>query len=175
MTTKTSRVPGPPIRTLTLAVLGVAVILVAVLFRWQFKVTVVVGESMLPTFKTGDVLLVDRRAYVAEQPRRGDLVVARYQGGLVVKRLVGLPGEEIEVKMGNLFINGSEEMEAHPLKQGSLSIAKGRLMDGYFATLGDNRSVPTALAIHPVVLKSDIIGKVVLSETLWHATRKEGG
>jgi signal peptidase I len=121
---------------------------------------------MLPTLRTGDVLLVNRRAYVDSQPRRGDVVVARYHKRLVVKRIVGLPGEEVEVKKGVLFIDDSLEKENHPIRQGSLNIGKGKLLDGYFATLGDNRAVPAVLAIHPILLKSEIVGKVVFSKSL---------
>jgi signal peptidase I len=120
---------------------------------------------MLPTLRTGDVVLVDRLAYVDSQPRRGDVVVARYHKKFVVKRIVGLPGEEVEVKKGELFVDGAVEKESHPIDQGSLNIAKGKILDGYFATLGNNRAVPTVLAIHPILLKPEIVGKVIFSET----------
>ena len=154
-----------PKRLSSIVTFGVTLILVLLLFHHEFKLTVVAGESMLPTFKSGDVLLVDRRAYVNSQPRRGDVVVARYQKGFVVKRIIGLPGEEVEVKNGELFVDSAVEKENHPIEQGSLNIAKGKILDGYFATLGDNRAVPTVLAIHPILLKPEIVGKVIFSET----------
>jgi signal peptidase I len=163
-----------PKRRSSIVTFGVTLILVGLLFHNEFKLTIVTGESMLPTFKTGDVLLVDRRAYVNSQPRRGDLVVARYQRGLVVKRVIGLPGEEVEVKNGALFVEGALEKENHPIERGPLNIAKGKILDGYFATLGDNRAVPTVLAIHPILLKREIVGKVIFSETLLPTFAKSG-
>ena len=124
---------------------------------------VVVGDSMLPTLKAADLLLVDERAYDHTQPRRGDIVVVRYPVGLVVKRLVGLPGEEVEVRYGRLYINGGLMKENHLINPGYLYVEKGNLLEGDFATLGDNRAVPPALAIHPIVTKADILGKVVLA------------
>jgi signal peptidase I len=163
-----------PKRLSPLVTFGVTVIFALSLFHFEFKLTIVMGESMLPTLKPGDVLLVDRRAYVNSQPRRGDVVVARYQKGLVVKRIVGLPGEQVEVKNGALFIDGVLEKENYLLEQGPLNIAKGKLLDGYFATLGDNRAVPTVLAIHPILLQSEIVGKVIFSETLLPSFAKSG-
>jgi signal peptidase I len=76
----------------------VALVCLALLLRRHFLLTIVLGESMLPTIKPGQVLLVDKRAYDSAQPHRGDIVVARYGQDLIVKRVVGLPGEEVEVK-----------------------------------------------------------------------------
>jgi hypothetical protein len=49
------------------------------------------------------------------------------------------------------------------VEPGQLNIGKGTLLIGRFATLGDNRSVPLAQAIHPIIPKENIVGKVVLS------------
>jgi signal peptidase I len=118
---------------------------------------------MRPTFKPGNLLVVDKNAYQAVEPSRGDIVVARYHNEFVVKRIVALPGEEVEVKKGMLYINGSPEPENHKIEPGSLDIGKGKLLAGDFATLGDNRSVPRAQAVHPIVSKKDIVGRVKLS------------
>ena len=50
---------------------------------------------MLPTLSHGDVLVVDKWAYAKATPQRGDVVLARCQGELLVKRIVGLPREEL--------------------------------------------------------------------------------
>ncbi len=118
---------------------------------------------MLPALKPGDVLLVDKRAYKRIEPGRGDVILARYSGEVVVKRVVGLPGEDVEVRYGNLYINNRLMREDHQVEQGTLCVEKGILLEGDFATLGDNRAVSPALAIHPIVAKADILGKVVLA------------
>lgn len=117
---------------------------------------------MKPTLQLGDILVVDKQAYDRSEPNRGDLVVARDSRGWIVKRIVGLPGEEAEVRDGGLYINGQLMAEGHQIMPGPLDVEKGTLMDGDFATLGDNRSIVSALAIHPIVTKADILGKVVL-------------
>jgi len=60
-----------------------------------------------------------------------------------------------------LYINGTAEVETHSVMPGLLDVARGKLWTGDYATLGDNRSVPAAVAVHPVLSKSDIVGKVI--------------
>jgi signal peptidase I len=146
-----------------LMTMGTALILALAVLSHEFKLAVVVGQSMLPTLHPGDVLIVDRRAYDQSDPGRGDIVVARYGKDWVVKRVVGLPGEEVEVKKGALYIDGAPEPEDHSIEQGPLDVEKGRLLAGDFATLGDNRAVPAVLAIHPILSRSEMLGKVVFS------------
>jgi len=136
------------------------------IFCREFKLAVVIGESMLPTLKPYDVLIVDRRAYDQADPGRGDIVVARYGKDWVVKRVVGLPGEEVEVKKGVLYIDGAPRAEEHAIEKGPLDVAGGRLLDGDFATLGDNRAVPAVLAVHPILSRGEILGKVIFSVSL---------
>jgi signal peptidase I len=133
------------------------------LFRAHYRFVVVSGTSMVPTLKPGDVLLVDKRAYVTTGPDRSDIVVAHYSGGLVVKRVVGLPGEQVAVKQGRLCINGIFVLEPHRIEPGYLDVGEGRLLPGDYATLGDNRAVAPASAVHPIVTKADILGKVVFA------------
>jgi signal peptidase I len=146
-----------------LSVLGAGVIFTLGAWSRHYKLAVVVGESMLPTLRPGDVLIVDRQAYRRLQPDRGDVVVARYGTDWVVKRIVGLPGEEVEVKRGGLFIDGVEQPENYSVAPGLMEVAKGRLLEGDYATLGDNRSVPAVLAIHPILLRQEVLGKVIYS------------
>jgi signal peptidase I len=91
---------------------------------------------------------------------RGDVVLARYNRELIVKRVVGLPGEEVALKQGQLYINGRAMAEEQPLEPGGLAISRGRLLEGKFALLGDNRSLGTYTTVHAVVSKAEIIGKV---------------
>lgn len=158
-------IAGTPRRALGrhwLAALGVAAIAAVLAFHARFRLTIVSGESMLPTLKPGELLLVNRWAYRDGVPRRDDIVVAHYAAGLIVKRIVGLPGEELELKGGKLYINGAPDPEHHPL-EGPLNIGRGKLLDGDFATLGDNRAVSATSAIHPILSQSDILGKVVFA------------
>ena len=139
------------------------VALVALMVSWRYRLVWVVGESMLPTYRTGDLLVVDKRAYQGSPPARGDIVVARHHDELVVKRIVGLPGEEVEVRSGRVQVNGVLQVANHDLQLGLLDIAPGRLLGERYAILGDNRGIAAALFIHAVVAPEQIVGPVVLA------------
>lgn len=84
-------------------------------------------------------------------------MLACYYKSLVVKRIVGLPGEEGEVKKGALFIEGSLEKEKHPIKQGSLSlwpIANSSRQNGSLITLWQSPFSRRVL-IHPKLVYPD--------------------
>jgi signal peptidase I len=119
---ESERAEGPPCaRTVLAATVAVAVIGawfadVALGFTWHRYY--LPSGSMSPTLKLGDVVLVNRLHYVLGQPRHGDLVVYRFpafdeelRGKLFVKRVVGLPGDTIEVQDGLLYRNGAERHE----------------------------------------------------------------
>ena len=143
--------------------LGGSFLFLLLVLRSYFQLVIVKGESMQPTFRTGDLLVVWKRAYRTAEPHRADIVVSRYRNDLIVKRVVGLPGEEVEVQSGSLLINGLPNIEDHGIEPGELRIEKGKLFDGKFALLGDNRALPFSELIHAVVSKDDIIGKVIFS------------
>jgi signal peptidase I len=136
--------------------------------RTHFRLALVVGTSMQPGLGTGDVLLVDKLAYRKAEPLRGDIVLARYDNEMIVKRIVGFPGEEVSVRRGRVFVNGGSLIESHLIIPGPLEITPGRLLPGRFALLGDNREVGAYQPIHAIVAKNDIVGRVVCSFHVHH-------
>jgi len=147
-------------------VIGIAcgLFCVLVVLRHYFSLALALGDSMLPTLKSGDLLLISRKSYSHVEPRRGDIVLARLEGDLIVKRVVGLPGEEIEVKDGALYVNEVFTPEPHTLTNFvRFDIARGKLFDGRFAILGDNRAIPPTQVFHPIISKDQMVGKVLFS------------
>jgi signal peptidase I len=159
MMTRTSYPLG---RHEVLLVLGCACLAGLVVLQDRYRLTFVQGTSMQPTLATGDLLIVRKHAYDRAEPVRGDLVVANYQDGLIIKRVVGLPGEEVEIKNGTLFIGDRPLPEGHGIRAGPVNILKGKLFEGKFAILGDNRAIPPGQFVHAVVTKDQILGKVIL-------------
>jgi signal peptidase I len=153
-------------RAESIAVAGLGLICLVLVLRMRFSLRLVSGESMMPTLQTGDLMLVDRKAYEGNEPQRGDMITAAVQKEFIVKRIVGLPGEYVELKKGILYINEAAIVETHPVRKGPLDIAQGRLFAGKFATLGDNREVPAVMAVHPILTKEQITGKVIWSVRL---------
>ena len=68
----------------------------------------VLGYSMVPTFRGGEYILVWRLAYLTHPPQRGDIVVFQSENSRqeYIKRVIGLPGEEVLIQNGRVFING---------------------------------------------------------------------
>jgi signal peptidase I len=149
-----------------LLILAGGVITLLLVFRAHFVTCIAKGESMLPALHSGDLLLVDKRAYAAEPPMRGDIVVARERNDLIVKRVVGRPGEEVEVRKGILYVNQRPLAETYPVEPGWLTLRKGGLLEKKYALLGDNRSVSGAVFVHAVVSQDQIVGKVVCAVRL---------
>jgi signal peptidase I len=91
--------------------------LAAVLVRSDFAQTFhIPSNSLEPTILPGDHLTVDKRAYHARDPERGDLVMfesIEQPGVLVIKRAVGLPGDHLEIRGKRLFINGKVQTEPY--------------------------------------------------------------
>jgi signal peptidase I len=142
-------------------IVGAGLLSALLWFHQRFILTVVIGDSMRPTLKSGQLLVVDKNAYQGADPSRDDIVMAHYGRDLILKRIVGLPGEEVEVRRGTLFVDGAALVEKHQIEPGLLDVGRGKLLSGDFATLGDNRAVPSVLAIHPIISKGDVVGKVV--------------
>ena len=68
------------------------------------------GDSMAPALRNGDVLLINRAVYHIKSPSRGDIVAFRKEenGHFSVKRIVGLPGETVQITDGTVLIDGEE-------------------------------------------------------------------
>ena len=71
------------------------------------------GDSMAPALRNGDVLLINRAVYRIKSPARGDIVAFRQEknGHFSVKRIVGLPGETVQISEGKVLIDGQEMTE----------------------------------------------------------------
>ncbi len=138
------------------------------------------GYSMEPTFTAGEHILVNKLAFLTQPPQRNDVVAAHASAldKVIVKRVIGLPGDEIVMKQGRLSLNG-QPIEGFFFSPGALNLpistqpsstvgtppASGQWnvpTDQYFL-LGDNRSFSqdcTDIAF--VVPTDEIIGKVTL-------------
>lgn len=105
-----------------------------------------VGDSMNPELENGDIVLVNTLIYNAKNPARGDVIVFKPQGDKTVhsymKRVIGLPGDIVEIKEGILYINGKELQEDYKttaIQEAGLASEKIKLKKQEYFVLGDNR------------------------------------
>ena len=148
--------------------IAVAVALLFVNFVAQR--TIVDGSSMESTLSDGDQLIVDKLTYHISEPKRYDIVVFPYQYGdyeYYIKRVIGLPGETVQIVDGMIYINGqqldeasgNEVMESPGLAEEPVTLGE----DEYFV-LGDNRNNSKdsrAMDVGPIHRK-DLMGRAWL-------------
>ena len=131
-------------------------------FARYYRVGVVVGNSMQPTYESGDLVLVERLAYRTHPPADSDVVLARVGGQHVLKRIVGLPGQAVDVRSGVVHVDGAVPSCSYPVLQGDIDIDTGVLATDRYAILGDNRAETQLRTLHSVVSRADLVGKVVM-------------
>jgi len=140
--------------------------LVLIVRTYLFVPILVNGDSMAPTLEDKELLILNRFVYNENEPKRFDLIVFDYDAEQkpLVKRIVGLPGEKVEYKNSNLYIDDVlikenfifEETEDFTIDGLGITTCEE---DTYFV-MGDNRDNSTDSRIIGCVKKEDIIGKV---------------
>ena len=132
--------------------------------------TKVVGSSMENTFMEGDSLFIDKLSYHFTNPKRFDIVVFPFQEGeesvFYIKRVIGMPGETIQIAGDHIYINGEillEEFGKEAMEEGSEGIAlyPYTLGEDEYFVLGDNRnfSIDSRQPQVGAIKKEMIIGK----------------
>jgi signal peptidase I len=119
---------------------------------WPVKID---GQSMTPNYDDGQPAIINRLAYLASQPRRGDVVGLRVGHEFYLKRIVGLPGEHIEFHRGTVMVNGRPLKESYAVKPLLWQLAPAQLGANDYYVMGDNR---TQSKLGPVT-RDKIIGK----------------
>lgn len=126
------------------AVVLACAVVVAIFF---FQSVTMQEGSMEPTLAAGDRFFINRMAYKLGSPKRGDIIVfktsPKAEASLHIKRVIGLPGEAIQIKEGQILINGETYKEGRDLPSISnpgLAEEEITLRAGEYFVLGDNRN-----------------------------------
>lgn len=150
----------------------VKIILCAVAIAFVFKEFIIVNAqvpsgSMNNTINTWDRLIGFRLSYMFSSPKRGDIVIFKYpddETASYVKRVIGLPGDVIEIKDGHVTVNG-EVLEEDYIKEDMITDKDQVYVvpeDCYFM-MGDNRnnSLDSRYWVNKYVAKDKILAKVI--------------
>ena len=151
----------------------IALIIVIPIRYFLFQPFIVSGASMAPNFATGDYLIVDEISYRLSGPQRGDVVVfdasfiKGYEGQRFIKRVIGLPGETVDVTGGKVEIikNGKTVVLDEKYLPANLQTTQDTeitLKAGQYFVLGDNRNYSYDSRFWGVVDQKYIIGKAFL-------------
>jgi len=138
-------------------------VLLALLFFWAIRTVVhnfeVHGFSMKPSLHDGQFIIVSKAAYWFSSPLRGDIVVfqtGRLNRG-IIHRIVGLPGELIEIRNGVLYVDGEKREEPY-VRGHSVSASPQKVPHDHFFIIGDNRAATS----WDIVPRRDILGRAWL-------------
>lgn len=143
----------------------IVVLVIGVLIHFYVGTLFIVdGQSMEPNFHNGQYILVNRWQYNFGKPERGDVVVLRFPGDpehkKYIKRVIGLPGEHVEIIDGFVYINGRKLSESY-IPTGVLTSPNLNryLRDDDYFLLGDNRYNSSDSRVWGICPKRDLIGK----------------
>lgn len=143
---------------------------IAFVIIWYFGMRVsVIGDSMNPELSNGDITLINKVVYNMSTPKRGDVIAFKPNGNesshYYIKRIVGLPGETIEIQDGKILVNGKEIKERYQTTEiedvGVLSEPM-KLGNNEYFVLGDDRQNSEDSRNIDIgnVKRTDIVGKV---------------
>ncbi len=152
---------------------GVYIICLYLFFNYVIGPVKVVSGSMEPTLMTGDLAVVNMLRYVFREPQRGEIIAFRHEefgDELIMKRIIGLPGDHIDFQDGCVFVNDTlleEEYIGDDVKT-LCWLSFDVPVNSYFV-LGDNRehSLDSRFWDDPYVSEENIVGSYI--GTIWHA------
>jgi signal peptidase I len=151
--------------------IAIALIIAFCIHQFMFQQFVVKGDSMVPTLLNGERLLVDKIPFYFGPPKRGDIIVfrapkayAEVEGADWVKRVIGLPGDTIMIRDGQLYINHHlihESFINGPMDP-YRNFGPEKVPPGHLFVMGDNRNISLDSRVIGPIPISSVIGRVDL-------------
>jgi signal peptidase I len=130
------------------------------------QATQVHGQSMEPTLHSDQRLVVEKVSYRFHGPRRGDIIVLKspqQSSELLIKRVIGLPGEVVEIRQGRVYINGEEWDEPYLERSPGGNWGPIIVAPLHVFVLGDNRSFSNDSRAFGMVPIENIVGRAWVS------------
>lgn len=150
--------------------LVLAIIIVLPVRLWVAQPFVVEGESMHPTFESGDYLIVDELSYHFHQPHRGDVIVFRYPGDpsvFYIKRVIGLPGETVSITRGVVTVTKTDGTtltlsEPYVVDEDATYTQSTHVATGDLFVMGDNRPKSSDSRVWGLLPEKNIMGRAFI-------------
>lgn len=145
-----------------------ALLLAFTIFLFFYQPVQVEGTSMLPVLKNHERIVVNRITYDVESIRRGDIIVFHYPldpSESFIKRVVGLPGDWVSIRDGQVYVNGGRLSEPYilPAYAGDETRAPVHVAPNHYYVLGDHRDFSNDSREWGQVARSYIYGKAVFA------------
>lgn len=149
-----------------------AFILAFLIKSFILQISYIPTGSMIPTLNDGEAVLVVRIPYYFREPTRGEIIVFKYPldpSKEYVKRLIGLPGDTVEIKHGEVYVNGQLLKEDYVKRKSDDNYGPVKVPKDSYFVLGDNRPVSVDSRYWGFVPKKNLVGKAIL--LLWPPQR----
>lgn len=153
------------------AQIAAVVFLAYIISYYALEKTNMIGISMENTLYDGDPIIINKFSYRFTEPKRFDVIVFKQSGRehnfYNIKRIIGLPGERVQIMDGSIYINGElieEKINVEPMVNFGLANEEILLEENEYFVLGDNRnnSEDSRFASIGNVRQEEIIGKAIL-------------
>lgn len=150
--------------------IGLSVFLAIGIRSFVAEARYIPSGSMEPTLQINDRLIIDKISYNFRQPQRGDIVVFSPTDALkqqnfkdaFIKRVIGLPGETVEVKGGRVYVNGQVLREQYIEEEPEYSYGPVTVPEDNYLVLGDNRNNSYDSHYWGFVPRENIIGRAIV-------------
>ncbi|MBF2029270.1 MAG: signal peptidase I [Oscillatoriales cyanobacterium C42_A2020_001] len=158
--------------------LGILSIAAFVALRLALEARYIPSKAMEPTLKVGDRILINKLAYLSTDPQRGDVVtfIATEEASVIcggatesssrtnnvyIKRIVGLPGEKVEIRNQQVLINGQPIQESYILEKPDYQYGPQSVPANSYFVLGDSRNNSCDSHYWGFVPRANMMGKAV--------------
>ncbi|KHM52080.1 MAG: signal peptidase I [Anaerovibrio sp.] len=133
---------GTEIRDWVISI-AVAVALAMFIRTFVVELYLVDGPSMMPTLEHQQRLVVNKFIYKMRAPERGEILIFQYprdKSRDFIKRVIAVPGDTIEIKDHNVYVNGELQNEDYILAKSRMDYPKTTIPEGHVFVMGDNRN-----------------------------------
>jgi signal peptidase I len=154
-----------------LGIVAIALVITLIVRLFIAEPRFIPSDSMVPTLSIGDRLVVEKVSYRLHPPEHGDVIVFQAPEPLIaqgfkpsealIKRVIGLPGEQIEVKDGKVWVDQEPQTEPYIAERPNYQMLPFTVPDGAVFVMGDNRNNSNDSHVWGALPQRNIIGRAI--------------